>query len=152
MMDQMVVVVGKYLRIAGHDAEWDFSADRHGLILRANAEERIFVTCNHRTLDEVPKPSQSLVLAVADPVDQFHLLAATYKLDLTSRLFTKCIRCNVALETVTDNELIRAHVHPNVFAQQAKFYKCPRCGTVFWRGGHVVNTCRKLRLPLPDGG
>jgi uncharacterized protein with PIN domain len=30
------------------------------------------------------------------------------------------------------------------------FYTCPQCGTVFWKGSHVRNTCRKLRLPSAE--
>ncbi len=149
MMDQMLITVGKYLRICGHDAEWDTGATRHELIVRANAEGRIFVTCTQRPLDEKPVPAKSLKLEVGDPVEQFHEIIRAFGLDTTGRLFTKCIRCNVALDDVADNEAIREKVHPNVFAQHSKFYRCPKCGTVFWRGSHVVNTCRKLGLSFP---
>jgi uncharacterized protein with PIN domain len=149
MMDQMLVVVGKYLRIIGCDADWDFAEPRHGLILRANDVGRIFVTCNHRQLDENPKPDKTMLLKVGDPVDQFYEIVRLHNLDLTSRLFTKCIRCNLPLETVADKELIRGKVHPNVFVRHEHFYTCPRCATLFWRGSHVANTCLKLGLPPP---
>lgn len=150
MMDQMLITVGKYLRIAGHDAAWDLTATRHELVVRANADGRIFVTCTHRKLDEVPVPARQLVLDVGDPVAQFREMVRIHELDVSSRLFTKCIRCNVALDTVASRESVRGVVHPGVFERHAKFFRCPRCETVFWRGSHVVNTCRKLGLPLPD--
>lgn len=150
MMDQMLITVGKYLRIAGHDAEWDLAATRHELVARANAGGRIFVTCTRRTLDEAPKPARPLILEVGEPVGQFREIVRVFQLDVSSRLFTKCIRCNVPLDDVPDKERIRDRVHPNVFAQHTKFYTCPKCGTVFWRGSHVVNTCRKLGLPCPE--
>lgn len=151
LMDQMLVTVGKYLRVAGHDAEWDLRATRRELIVRANAGGRVFVTCNRRALDEVPRPAAGCTLAVGDPVAQFREIVRLFGLDAEAGLFTKCIRCNVPLDTVADHETVRGRVHPNVFARHRRFYACPRCGTVFWRGSHVANACRKLNLPPPEG-
>jgi len=72
------------------------------------------------------------------------------RLDPLERLFSKCIRCNVFLEKVSDNEKIRVFVHPNVYARFDSFFACPKCGTVFWKGTHVANTCRKLGLTTPN--
>lgn len=143
----MLIKLGKYLRILGYDAEWDLVLRTHELIGRANAEGRIFVTRNSRLTHQYPAPRKLIVLAEADPVQQLQALVSELSLDTAGGLFSKCIRCNVLLDEVTDKNRIRDAVHPNVYARYDRFYTCPKCGTVFWRGSHVRNTCRKLGLP-----
>jgi uncharacterized protein with PIN domain len=150
LVDQMMIKLGTYLRILGYDAEWDVSLRTQDLVRWANRENRIFLTRNQRIHHEYP-PVQDLILLLADdPVKQLHDVVTYTALDTQRLLFSRCIRCNVALDEVHENESIRDRVHPNVFARHETFYTCPSCGTVFWRGSHVVNTCRKLGLELED--
>ena len=151
MVDHMLIKLGKYLRIIGCDAAWDQQIRTHELIARANADGRIFLTRNTHIAEQYPHPAKLFLLRETDPVKQFQILVAEFHLDPQERLFSKCIRCNVVLEKVGDKGKIRAFVHPNVFARFADFFTCPKCGTVFWKGSHVVNTCRKLGLARPEG-
>jgi uncharacterized protein with PIN domain len=152
VIDHMLVKLGKYLRILGYDAVWDLSCRTHELIGRANREGRVFVTRNTRLREQYPPVDRVMVLKETDPVRQLHALIGELALDPTARLFSKCIVCNVALDPVADKPRVRARVHPNVYARYERFYTCPHCGTVFWRGSHVRNTCRKLELPcLAEG-
>jgi len=146
MVDHMLIRLGKYLRIIGYNAAWERGVRTHALIARANAENRVFLTRNTHIAGQYPRPEKVFVLKEADPVKQFQIVVAEFRLDPRERLFSKCIRCNVFLEKVSDREKIRAFVHPNVYARFDVFFACPKCGTVFWKGTHVTNTCRKLGL------
>ena len=149
MIDHMVIRLGKYLRIIGCDAEWDLRLRTHDLIQRANAEGRIFVTRNRQLPHQYPPATRVCTLTESDPINQFAILLRTFGLDPTARLFSQCIRCNVALAPVPDKAAIRYRVHPNVYAHFDRFFRCPQCDTVFWHGSHVRNTCRKLGLAMP---
>lgn len=146
MVDHMLIKLGKYLRIIGYDAAWDLQVRTHALIERANAEDRVFLTRNTHIAEQYPHPGHLFVLRETDPVRQLAIVMAEFKLNPMEKLFSKCVRCNVFLEKVGDKESIRAKVHPNVYARFADFFTCPNCGTVFWKGTHVANTCRKLGL------
>ena len=150
MVDTMLIKLGKYLRILGLDAEWEKEARTHDLIRRANREGRIFLTRNRRIPDEDPVPDRLMRIQSANPVDQLKTVLAETGIDPRPHLFTTCIRCNRRLEQIPDKRTICDRVHPNVFARHDRFYTCPSCNTVFWKGSHVENTCRKLGLPLPD--
>lgn len=150
MVDHMLIKLGKYLRIIGYDAAWDSQVRTHALIARANAENRVFLTRNTHIAEQYPHPAKLFVLKETDPVKQFQIVVAEFRLDPHERLFSKCIRCNVFLEKVGDKEKIRLKVHPNVYARFNSFFTCPQCGTVFWKGTHVANTCRKLGLHEAD--
>ena len=150
MVDHMLIKLGKYLRIIGCDAAWELQVRTHALIARANAEDRIFLTRNTHIAEQYPHPNRLFVLHETNPVKQFQIVVAEFRLDPQPRLFSKCIRCNVFLEKAGDKEKIRPLVHPNVYARFDSFFTCPKCGTVFWKGTHVANTCRKLGLTKPD--
>jgi hypothetical protein len=149
MTDHMVRKLGKYLRILGYDAEWHPTLRTHELIQRANHEGRIFLTRNTRLRAEYPEPRQVCVLSIDKPVEQLGIVIEKYQLDSQAFLFSRCIRCNVELVPVSAKKEIRDQVHPNVYRRHARFYRCPSCGTVFWHGSHVTNTCRKLQIENP---
>jgi len=151
-VDHMLIKLGKYLRILGFDASWEPALRTHELIRRANAQHRVFLTRNRRLRDQYPCPDRSILIQSADPVAQLSEVVSGAGLDAGRSLFTRCIRCNVELSAIADKREIEDRVHPNVYACYEKFYRCPACRTVFWKGSHVRNTCRKLSLPLPDCG
>lgn len=146
MVDHMLIKLGKYLRIIGFDAEWDLASRTHELILRANREGRIFLTRNTRLPDQYPRPARVVTLTSTDPVVQLGEVVRRYDLESVKNLFSRCIRCNVALEPLPDLSQVGGRVHPNVLARYSSFYTCPKCRTVFWKGSHVRNTCAKLGL------
>jgi len=146
MVDHMLVKLGKYLRILGHDAVWNKDLRTHELIVLANIEDRVFLTRNTRLTHQYPPVKKLIVVDSADPVEQLYEVLGQTGLDAKSFLFSRCIKCNVVLDTVTAKATIREKVHPNVYSSFDKFFKCPECGTVFWRGSHVRNTCAKLKL------
>jgi uncharacterized protein len=150
MMDHMVERAGKYLRIIGYDAVWDPGVRSHELIVLANRDGRVFVTRNRRIPDEYPKPDRLFTVDSPDPVAQFQALVSAFALDTQTGLFAKCIRCNEYLVEVPDKREVRGLVHPHVYEERDRFFRCPACGTVFWFGSHVRNTCRKLGLPAPS--
>lgn len=146
MVDHMLIKLGKYLRIIGYDAAWDTRVRTHELIARANAENRFFLTRNGRLADQFPRPNLLIKIRSTDPVRQLTEVIGELRLDRSLLLFSKCVRCNVMLEEVKDKKTIEAQVHPNVFRQYNRFFRCNECGTVFWKGSHVRNTRRKLGL------
>jgi uncharacterized protein with PIN domain len=146
-VDAMLVKLGRYLRCLGYDAEWDPERSLATRIERADAQGRVFLTRNHNIGHQVAAPRRMLFLADDDPVEQLWRVITELGLDPEPRLFTRCIRCNVVLVEIEKSPAVAARVPASTFASYAHFYTCPSCGTVFWKGTHVRNTCRKLRLP-----
>jgi len=153
MIDHMVIRLGKYLRIIGYDAEWVMGVRTHDLIQRANETGRIFVTRNTHLAEQYPRVRYGIILSENDPALQFRILVEKLGLNTQNDLFSRCIRCNVILDLMADKSVAEALVHPNVYRRQEHFFRCPHCGTIFWHGSHVANTCRKLcisdSLPIP---
>lgn len=149
-VDGMAIRLGKYLRCLGYDAVWDVRLPTRLLARRAATEGRVLVTRNTRVGDELVVSGALVVLASEDPVRQVRQVMEELGLD-ARRAFTRCIRCNVALEEVADREAVRERVPAPVFPRHRRYSVCPRCGTVFWLGSHVARTCAKLGVPPPPG-
>jgi uncharacterized protein with PIN domain len=149
VVDGMLIRLGKYLRIIGCDAVWDAALGTAGLIRKANAEGRVFLTRNRRLSAEHPGAKRVLVLGTTDPVEQFETVVREFGIDPQARLFSRCVRCNVELDAVPDRETVMGRVQPGVYASHRRFFRCRSCGTIFWHGSHVANTCRKLKLVRP---
>ena len=84
-----------------------------------------------------------LLLDALDPVAQlFELRRRAHIGDAAS--FTRCVRCNVELDELPAGS--QPHDAPRgVRERYRRFFRCPACHTIFWRGTHVHNTRRKLR-------
>lgn len=145
VVDHMLVKLGKYLRILGYDAEWDTTVRTHELITRSNIDRRVFITRNTKICDQYPQPARIVRVVSTDPPEQLREVVNALQLDPGQAVFSKCIRCNVALAPATKAD-VEESVHPNVTGRYKDFYKCPECDTVFWKGSHVRNTCRKLGI------
>ena len=143
----MLIKVGRYLRCLGHDADWRDGESTQDLIRRANAEGRVFVTRNTRIEANYPRPAALVRVLEPDPVAQLHEVVRALDLDTETLLFSRCIACNSALTELEQRESIRSRVPARVFDRYGRFWTCSSCGTVFWKGTHVRNTCAKLGLP-----
>jgi uncharacterized protein with PIN domain len=106
----------------------------------------VFVTRNTRLAENYPRPDRFVLVREADPVAQLHEVVRALGLDVETRLFSRCIRCNLLLRPVVDLEEVRSRVPERVFERYERFWTCTGCGTVFWKGTHVRNTCAKLGL------
>ncbi len=148
LVDGMAVRLGKYLRCLGYDAAWEPGAGTAALARRARAEDRILLSRNTRLGSLIEPPPRWLLLASDDPVLQLGQAARAFDLDMRARLFTRCIRCNVELAAARPEQVAARVIEP-VRARHRLFFACPSCGTVFWRGSHVENTCRKLGIEPP---
>ncbi len=149
LVDGMAVRLGKYLRCLGYDAAWDPAAPTRALARRAAEEDRVLLTRNGHAGEEWTPPPRWLLLAAEDPVAQLREVVGALDLAPGARAFTRCIRCNVPLRRVP-REQVRAP--RGVLARHERFWTCPSCGTVFWHGSHVANTCRKLGVAPPSAG
>jgi len=145
VVDGMLEKLGRYLRCAGWDALGDADLSTASRVELANRDGRVFLTRNRHLRHHHPLPLREQRIVAGDPVEQMREVLALWPLE-RELLFTRCVRCNVELDEI-EREAARARVAPRVFERYRRFFRCPACATVFWKGPHVRNTCRKLGLP-----
>jgi uncharacterized protein len=67
--------------------------------------------------------------------DQLRAVLARVPFDARSRAFTRCSHCNEPLAEAARDTVVR-RVPPFVYASQARFTRCPRCGRIYWGATH----------------
>lgn len=150
--DAMLGGLSRWLRAAGYDAIFEHGIDDADLIARARASGRVLLSSDggifERSLvrdGEVRAlfvPRGLGTLAQAD-----HVLRA---LGLGLRP-PRCMACGGRLEDVEKAEIL-ASLPPRVAEGQEAFWRCGRCGRLFWKGTHWRGIEASLaRLVRPEG-
>lgn len=140
--DEMLRRLGRCLRAAGYDTAIAEGGARDGAILARCAEEDRVLLTRDRRLAVAARGKVPAVLLAHDALDQQALaVREALKLDWCHALFTRCLLDNTPLVPAGDAEIER--MPPNARAS-APLRVCPRCGRIYWRGGHVRRMAERL--------
>lgn len=146
LCDRMLTRLGKWLRTAGYDTE---IADPHRhdthLIETAEAEGRVFLTCDRRMIKEREPDAVSetvVLLSANDPDTAARELTARLKIDWLYRPLSRCTEDNTLLHMAGDAEM--AKVPKESRPLEGPVMTCPTCHRVYWRGTHTRRMLRQL--------
>jgi uncharacterized protein with PIN domain len=135
----------RWLRILGHDVKYSSKMDDAQLITISKKERRILLT---RDLELYKQ-------ATAKGIDTFYLegqtgeeklarLADRFDIDLNIDMATsRCPKCNTRVKPIPKEKVMNS-VEKNTFAHYNEFWKCPKCGQIYWQGAHWVGLKRTL--------
>lgn len=145
LVDAMLGKLARWLVLLGYDAKFAGVDGRSDLELlrQAQAEGRTFVTKDRRIPEVAGLPV--IVLRGKDSEEQLRELAL--KPD-PAKLFSRCADCNVPLDALSREEALPL-VPPKVRTLETPFWRCPKCGKLFWNGTHtdrIVATLKRLGL------
>lgn len=138
VVDVNVGKLAKWLRILGYDALFINPIDDGELVEIALREGRVILTKDtHIAKRRVVTSGQvRVVLVEGDRVlDQLRFLADELRLAGPLKMFSRCIECNVPLDTI-DRTSVQGRVPPYVFRTQERYMACPCCGKIYWPGTH----------------
>lgn len=134
--------LARYLRMAGLDAAWQRDADDEELARLAADECRVVVTRDVALLKRREVIHGCWVRAT-HPARQLAELAIRYRLSRHAAPFSRCVRCNVALQRVEKQEVAES-LPDRVREGHEVFHRCTACGRIYWAGTHV----RRMRRVL----
>ncbi|HXS99301.1 MAG TPA: Mut7-C RNAse domain-containing protein [Elusimicrobiota bacterium] len=145
LVDAMLGKLARWLVLLGYDAAFAGVDGRSDLELlrQAQREGRTFVTKDRRIPEVAGLPV--IVLTGKDFEEQLRELAL--KPD-PARLFSRCTDCNVPLASLSREEALPL-VPPKVKALDTPFWRCPKCGKLFWNGTHTDRIIATLRRAVP---
>ena len=135
--DGMLGKLTRWLRMLGHDVTYSNTLNDAELIVMAKKERRILLT----------KDLELYQRATAKGIDAFYVegrteaerlaeLAKRFDISLVIDLKnSRCPRCNTKLRS-TPKEKLAGKVEKNTFAYYDEFWKCPKCGHIYWQGAH----------------
>lgn len=145
IVDKMVGRLARWLRLLGYDTKYENTLDNYGMLFTALVEHRMLLTKNS-SLAESGGSAVYLIRAIGwraqlrEVINQFGL---SKKLRLT-----RCPICNDKIVPVEKNSIVKL-VPPYTFKTHEQFWKCKKCGQIYWEGTHISmaeNELEKLFL------
>jgi len=142
MCDDMLGTLAKWLRVAGVDCGYAGGMTDDGLVEVARRgrtvltrDRRLAARCGDRGLYVESDELEMQLLQV---------MAAMPGLVEGSTPLSRCIVCNVEVVDAAPDE-VGGRVPSGVLERTSEFWRCPRCGRVYWTGTHVADMERRLR-------
>jgi len=141
--DVMLGKLAKRMRLLGIDVLYDPAYQDNEILRLALDQGRIILT---RDTALASRPlAQNSVLIESDMVDkQLHQVVEMSSLHSTAML-TRCSACNTIL-TVPGRDEVRDLVSIHVYEQHRDFLRCETCGRIYWKGTHVRNMGRFMKI------
>jgi uncharacterized protein with PIN domain len=143
--DGMLGRLTRWLRMLGHDVEYSTTMDDSHLMAVARREKRVLLT---RDLELYKQ-------ATAKGVEVFYFqgLTGEEKLSEVARRFnirmeidlavSRCPKCNAKLKQTTKRK-VQGKIEENTLLHYDEFWKCPKCGQIYWQGSHWNGIRRTL--------
>lgn len=132
-----------WLRIMGYDTVYSKKTDQRGIILQAQAQNRILLTRNTRLL-----LFRSIINCEYLFIEHDHfrdqLLQIVTEYDLKCEIIGKiCVRCNRFLEE-TSKASIERIIPAYVAYKHNHFLRCAECGRVYWPATHKTSIIEEI--------
>jgi hypothetical protein len=143
LCDEMLVGLGRWLRIAGYDTAIAERGRRdRDLVEQAHEERRILLTRDRR-LVEIRNATDRTILLEGNDIDGCaEELVRRLALNWTLDPLTRCTLCNTRLELA--NRRLLDTLPPRIRALGSTVHVCPQCGRLYWEGSHVRRMRRRL--------
>ncbi len=130
LVDGMLGRLAKWLRAAGHDVVYEPPFDDLELAHRARTEDRVLLTRDHELARR--RGVRSLLIE-SDRLDE--QLRQVLRLFPAPAVGARCLVCNALLEEAP-LDAVRDFVPPYVQEHTDRFWVCPSCRRVYWKGSH----------------
>jgi uncharacterized protein with PIN domain len=135
--------LAKHLRLMGFDAAYQEEADAMAYFRRVG-QGRIALTRIRHLCGRLPQ-EKWLYFRANDPENQVVAVLTAFEIDAEDlRPFSRCIRCNLAVERL-ERAVVQGRVPEHVWRTQPGFYGCPGCGRVYWPGSHTQRYHEKIK-------
>jgi hypothetical protein len=132
------------LRVLGFDARWDNDLSDTWIIETALAEHRIILTRDTGILKD-GRVTHGRFVHATEPLAQLEEVVDRFQLHARVRPFSRCMKCNGEIDSVSADALDDAEVPPRVHAEHDAFGRCTGCDRVYWAGSHYDRMRERFR-------
>lgn len=143
--DAMLGGLARWLRAAGYDAAFEYGIDDRDLIRRAQETGRVLLSSDGPMFERnVIKNGVVRALYVPQQLsklDQLAFVMETLRLPLRE---ARCMACGGDLAEVPKHS-IAGEAPPLAYRNCEQFWRCARCGKLFWHGTHWQKIVRRLQ-------
>ncbi|MEM4717590.1 MAG: Mut7-C RNAse domain-containing protein [Desulfurococcaceae archaeon] len=152
IVDNMLGTIARWLRMIGYDTLYERYSEDWQIIRRAELEDRVIITRDKALHNKALRHGLRCVFLWEStmPDRLAHIALVTgIRLNVDFNK-TRCPEDNTLLEKV-EKEKISNNVPPRVYKLHSDFWRCPKCGKVYWIGRHwrhIELTLREAREKL----
>jgi len=136
IVDCMHGKLARKMRIYGYDTAYDASLEDDTILEIARRERRTIITSDQNLIERALSQNINVVRAPLDS-DLSRMMKIFKTCGLKPKLkpeSSRCPICNSTLKKAKKTEV--AGVPERILKKRRSFYKCPRCGKVYWKGSH----------------
>jgi uncharacterized protein with PIN domain len=143
LLDGMLGVLARKLRMLGLDAEFSADADPAMIRYRSRAEARIVLTRNPKLVKILG--DRGWLVTGTDAREEFQSLVPLLRMITPPRdPFSRCLDCNTRLVSAT-REQARDSVPYYVWKNTEHFMTCSSCDKNYWKGTHHRRMLEEVR-------
>ena len=149
--DDMLGTLAKWLRIFGYDTLYGAKND-DDLLKISKQDNRVLLTRDKNLYERTKNQSSCLYIKSMSLHEQLVLVLKKTGITISrDKMLSRCLICNIPLENKKKSE-IRKDVPPYPFQYHEKFWKCPVCNRVYWKGSHWENMYIRIKKILKELG
>jgi uncharacterized protein with PIN domain len=141
VVDGMLGRLARWLRLTGHDVAYanEFSSGEEQdeiLLKKAEKEGAVLLTSDKGLYQKSRRKGVRAVLIQAGdlPEQLLEVARAIPELEISLEN-SRCPVCNGELQEVSKEE-VKGKVPETVLERQEEFWRCVRCGKIYWQGSH----------------
>jgi uncharacterized protein with PIN domain len=135
--DGMLGKLTRWLRMLGNDVKYSNTLNDVELMVIAKKERRILLTRDLELYQRaIAKGIRAFYVEGQTEAERLAELAKRFNIALVIDLKnSRCPRCNTKLQS-TPKERLAGKVEKNTFTHYDEFWKCRKCGHIYWQGAH----------------
>ncbi len=138
----MLGKLARELRLLGIDCAYQQQPDSTQTLKMARSDTRILLTRNTKL-----KGKESVIFIESEKAaDQLKQIFNTFP-DLKLNPMSRCLKCNAPL-IECEKASVKLKVPFYVYQTQTRFYSCPECGKIYWRGTHYEDMKQRINRYL----
>jgi uncharacterized protein with PIN domain len=127
----------RWLRMLGQDVEYFKQLEDSELLDIARNEHRILLTRDMELYQRATaKGIQVYYLEGKTEPEKLAEIAIRFEMPLKIDMEkSRCPMCNSKIESIP-KEQMKGKLEGNTFANYDSFWRCPKCGKIYWQGAH----------------
>ena len=135
--DGMLGKLTRWLRMLGQDVTYSTQFEDADLLAMAEKEHRILLTRDSELYQRATsKGVAAFYVEGRTEAEKLAELAKRLEFPLTIDMKrSRCPRCNAEIR-LTPKETLADKVEKNAFIYYSEFWKCIKCGNIYWQGAH----------------
>jgi len=153
----MLGKLSSWLRMIGNDVQYSTKLNDSELLQLAKKESRILLTKDLELYQRaIAKSIDAYYVKGETEADHLAELAQQYNLTLTIDMErSHCPLCNTKLKAIPKEQLT-SELEKNTLTYYNLFWRCPKCGQVYWQGAHwnqitnILSEAQKKLMKLKE--